>query len=188
MTQFRAIALAPLLTALAACQSPEETPAGDSLPEAAAPEVLAVAALALPDGEGAGHAELLAQGDEVSISVILSGLPAGTRAVHVHTTGSCEAPDFASAGGHLNPGMNEHGTENPNGAHLGDLPNALIADDGIGTVSTTLRGTRDEVLAAIFDEDGSAIVVHEGEDDNMTDPTGNAGSRLACGVIEAPQV
>ena len=82
--------------------------------------------------------------------------------------------------------MNEHGTENPDGAHLGDLPNAVIADDGIGTVSAILRGTRDEVAAALFDEDGSAIVVHESADDYMTDPSGNAGARLACGVIEAP--
>ena len=77
----------------------------------------------------------------------------------------------------------EHGSLNPQGAHLGDLPNAEVSAAGVGTVSETLRGSRATVLSQIFDSDGTALVVHEGADDYRTDPAGDAGSRVACGVF-----
>ena len=103
--------------------------------------------------------------------------------MHLHTTGSCDTPEFASAGSHLNPGNRQHGSANPAGSHLGDLPNLTIGSGGTGTVSATLPGTRDQVLAQTFDGDGTAIVVHAGPDDYRTDPSGNSGGRIACGVL-----
>ena len=98
---------------------------------------------------------------------------------------SVSAADFTSAGGHLNPGGHEHGTANPRGAHLGDLPNVTIAADGSGTMSTVLRGTLEGISDDIFDADGTAIVVHEGPDDYRSDPAGAAGGRIAWGVVTA---
>lgn len=142
------------------------------------------AALVDRNGNPVGTANLYMQAGEVTVSVSLSGLPQGMHAVHLHTTGDCSADDFTSAGGHLNPMGNQHGSLNPQGAHLGDLPNAEVSDAGIGTVSTILDGSAETVLAQIFDADGTAMVVHEGPDDYRSDPAGAAGSRIACGVFE----
>ena len=135
------------------------------------------------NGNDVGSAMLYSEGDEVTVSVSLEGLSAGTHAVHLHTTGDCSASDFTSAGGHLNPMGNEHGSLNPQGAHLGDLPNAEVSAAGVGIVSETLRGSRASVVSQIFDADGTAVVVHADADDYRTDPAGDAGSRVACGVI-----
>ena len=97
--------------------------------------------------------------------------------------GACEAPGFESAGGHLNPEMRQHGMQNPAGPHLGDLPNVTTDRAGVGAVSAALPGTRDAVLSRLFDADGTAIVVHASADDYRTDPSGNSGSRIACGVL-----
>ncbi|KPL68944.1 hypothetical protein SZ64_13040 [Erythrobacter sp. SG61-1L] len=178
----RIIAPFALLAALGACQS-----AGEAGPASAAKPLapMGAATLHLADGTPAGKAQLFASGDQMSVQITLQGISPGIHAVHLHTTGSCEAPGFTSAGGHLNPGMRQHGMQNPQGSHLGDLPNATIAADGTGSISATLRGTKDEVLADIYDADGTAVVVHAGPDDNMSDPAGNAGGRIACGVIAA---
>lgn len=175
--------MSALSIALAACQAPSETPTEEATVEAAQPEALGEAKLSKADGSEAGTAVLSATGDEVTVKIMLANLSEGVHAVHLHTTGSCEAADFASAGGHLNPEMKEHGLQNPAGPHLGDLPNAVIDAQGNSTISATLHGTRQEAVASIFDEDGTAVVVHEGEDDNVSDPAGNAGGRIACGVI-----
>lgn len=182
MTRASLIALIPLV-ALAACGSPSREADDTDVMGVTESALLGTATLSRADGTPIGTAELTGSGDAVTISVVLSGLEEGVRAVHLHTAGTCDAPDFESAGPHLNPNMQEHGVLNPAGPHLGDLPNAMIDADGDGTVTATLLGTRDEVLAAIFDDDGTAIIVHEGEDDYVTDPTGNAGGRVACGVF-----
>ncbi len=182
MNRFPLLVVPALAMALAACEA-SEAPVDQPTAEAEQPALLGGTTINLADGGDAGSAELNAAGDKVTISITLANLPEGTHAVHLHTTGTCEGPDFTSAGPHLNPGMKEHGTENPAGAHLGDLPNAVIGADGSGSISATLRGTREEVLSAIFDEDGTAVVVHEGEDDYVTDPSGDAGGRIACGVL-----
>lgn len=173
MTSARFAPLAALGLALAGCQSIQQLPS----------ERLGSATLRFANGLPAGTAQLYGSGAEVSISVALAGVEPGTHGVHLHTTGSCEASDFTSAGGHLNPGGNEHGFENSQGPHLGDLPNATVGAGGSGTVSATLRGTRSEVLSAIFDADGTAVVVHAGADDYRTDPAGDSGARVACGVL-----
>ncbi|WP_338242297.1 superoxide dismutase family protein [Aurantiacibacter hainanensis] len=148
-----------------------------------APTEVGSAVISDRSGNNVGTARLFAEDGEVTISVSLDGLSAGTHAVHLHTTGDCSAGDFTSAGGHLNPMGNQHGFENLQGAHLGDLPNAEVSRAGVGTVSTTLRGSSDTVISQIFDADGTALVVHEGADDYRTDPAGAAGSRVACGVF-----
>jgi len=146
-------------------------------------DVIGTATIVDRAGSDVGTATLYSLAGEVTISVALDGLSSGTHAVHLHMTGDCSASDFTSAGGHLNPMGNQHGRLNPQGAHLGDLPNAEVSSDGVGTVSTILRGTSATVIPQIFDADGTAIVVHEGADDYRSDPAGAAGSRVACGVF-----
>jgi len=170
----RALAFAlPLAVLLAGCQTTDELPT----------ERLGQATLRLASGLPGGTAQLLGSGSQVNISIAVVGLSQGVHGVHLHTTGSCEAPDFESAGGHLNPDGRQHGTQNPAGAHLGDLPNIVIGGSGAGTVSATLRGSRAEVLARLFDADGTAVVVHAAADDYRTDPSGASGARIACGVL-----
>jgi Cu-Zn family superoxide dismutase len=109
---------------------------------------------------------------------------AGAYGAHVHTTGRCDAPDFTSAGPHWNPTGRQHGRENPQGAHLGDLPNLVVGADGRGRVEFLIAGaTVTGGAQAMRDADGAAIVVHAAADDNRTDPSGNSGARIACGVV-----
>jgi Cu-Zn family superoxide dismutase len=135
------------------------------------------------DGRNVGTTTLYSQADEVTISVSLNGLAAGIHAVHLHTAGNCSADDFTSAGGHLNPAGMQHGSLNPQGAHLGDLPNVEVSSEGAGTVSAILRGPGANIVPDIFDADGTALVVHAGPDDYRSDPAGAAGPRVACGVF-----
>lgn len=170
----RALAIAlPFAAALAGCQTIDEIPN----------ERLGQATLRLASGLPGGTAQLLASGSQVNISIAVVGLTPGVHGVHLHTTGKCEAPEFTSAGPHLNPAGHQHGTSNPAGPHLGDLPNVTVGSTGAGTVSATLPGTREEVLAQLFDGDGTAVVVHASADDYRTDPSGNSGGRIACGVL-----
>jgi superoxide dismutase, Cu-Zn family len=103
----------------------------------------------------------------------------------VHETGQCNPPDFKSAGGHFNPSKKKHGWFNPEGFHLGDLPNIHVPESGVLEMEVLatkagLHNGQDMML----DEDGAALVIHEGKDDYHTDPAGDAGSRIACGIIE----
>ena len=109
-------------------------------------------------------------------------MAAGTYAVHVHTTGKCEGPKFESAGGHWNPTARQHGRDNPQGAHYGDLPNLTVSAGGTGSVTFTVAGA---TMPGLLDADGAAFMVHAKPDDYKTDPTGNAGDRIACGVLAA---
>tara|TARA_E500000305_G_scaffold51864_1_gene40558 strand:+ start:36 stop:563 length:528 start_codon:yes stop_codon:yes gene_type:complete len=171
----RAIAVTTIAlstVALASCQTIEE----------ATPDVIATAAINA-DGRDVGVGTVIYGPSGASISIALSGLSEGTHAVHLHQTGFCAASDYTSAGGHLNPLGREHGNLNPAGAHLGDLPNVEIGPDRVGTVSATLPGTEEDIRAWLFDEDGTAIIVHAGADDYRTNPSGDAGSRIACGVL-----
>lgn len=172
MKRCLAMSVAPLAM-LTACQTIDELPT----------ERLGSATLHFSNGLPAGTAQLLGNGTQVNISVGLIGMQSGVHAVHLHMVGKCDAPEFTSAGGHLNPEGHQHGTDNPRGSHLGDLPNVTIGEAGAGTVSATLRGDRATVLANLFDEDGAAVVVHESPDDYRTDPSGAAGKRIACGVL-----
>lgn len=161
------------LALLGGCQTIDE----------AAPVHVAQATLRQASGLPAGTAQLFSNGSEVTLSVTLAGITAGTHGIHLHSVGRCDAPDFTTAGPHLNPGARKHGHQNPDGAHLGDLPNVVTNASGTGSVSATLTGMPQDVVAALLDQDGTAIVVHAGEDDYRTDPSGNSGARIACGVL-----
>ena len=163
----------PLCAALAGCQTMDEMPA----------QRIAQATLRQASGLPAGTAQVMRNGNEVTVSVAAVGITPGAHGVHLHTTGRCDAPDFTTAGPHLNPTNHQHGTQNPAGPHLGDLPNLTAGQAGAGTVSARLNGTPEEIMAALFDADGTAIVVHATADDYRTDPSGNSGGRIACGVL-----
>ncbi|HET7231398.1 MAG TPA: superoxide dismutase family protein [Longimicrobium sp.] len=124
--------------------------------------------------------------DSVRLVVMGSGLPAGTHGTHLHAVGRCDAPQFTTAGAHLNPANRQHGMRNPQGPHLGDLPNLVIGANGQGRIETIVRGSLTPGRAPLFDADGTALVVHATADDEVTDPSGNSGARLACGVLAAP--
>ncbi|MFO1261225.1 MAG: superoxide dismutase family protein [Sphingomonadaceae bacterium] len=147
--------------------------------------VMAHAGLVDAQGASKGSVEIIEKGGlEVTVKAI--GLTPGVHGVHIHTVGTCTAPDFASAGGHWNPTAKHHGMENPDGAHMGDLPNITIGADGTGTLTFTVPGASlSGGDTPLLDADGAAIVVHAGPDDMKTDPSGNSGGRVACGVIGA---
>lgn len=112
----------------------------------------------------------------------LRGLPPGTHAIHLHMTGRCEPP-FESAGAHWNPTSRQHGTENPQGPHFGDMPNITVGTDSMATIATMTPGGALRGTNALIDDDGAAVVIHADPDDYRTDPSGNAGDRIACGVV-----
>jgi len=145
----------------------------------------AVAELLDGQGQSKGKATITQTKDGLQVDVKAMGLPAGVHAVHLHTTGTCTGPDFTSAGGHWNPGKKQHGHDNPAGAHMGDMPNMTVGADGTGELKTVVAGA---MLtggdAPLLDADGAAVVVHASADDYKSDPTGNAGGRLACGVVK----
>jgi Cu-Zn family superoxide dismutase len=148
----------------------------------------ATAELKDKDGKAIGVATFRESSGGVTVDVNVKGLTPGLHAVHVHAVGRCDAPAFTSAGGHFNPAQKKHGYKSPEGAHAGDLPNMLVAKDGTGRFEAFTDGmTLKPGATSVFDKDGSALVIHAGVDDNVTDPTGNAGDRAACGIITMAQ-
>jgi len=117
------------------------------------------------------------------VSGTVTGLGIGAHGVHLHTIGSCQAPAFTSAGGHFNPGRKQHGYKNPSGHHAGDLPNIIAPPAGAHSFQFLVEGVKLTGNDGLLDADGAALVIHSSEDDYLTDPTGNSGGRLACGVI-----
>jgi superoxide dismutase, Cu-Zn family len=152
------------------------------------PASQATAELRDKDGKAVGVATFRESSGGVTVDLNVKGLTPGLHAVHVHAVGKCEAPAFTSAGGHFNPAQKKHGYKSPEGAHAGDLPNMLVAKDGTGRFESFTDGmTLKPGATSVFDKDGSALVIHAGVDDNVTDPTGNAGDRAACGIITMAQ-
>jgi Cu-Zn family superoxide dismutase len=137
------------------------------------------------DGTEVGTLRLEQTATGVRMSGTLTGLPAGAHGIHFHAVGRCDAPDFSTAGPHFNPRSTRHGLANPQGPHAGDLP--AIAADATGRAAveaTSALVTLDGSATGLLDADGTAIVVHAGNDDQRTDPSGNSGGRVACGVIQ----
>ena len=191
-----------LVTASTACPGERAEDAGSPAPSAG--DTLAgtdTGTAAAPDADAAGARDTAyalvrdARGDAVGEIVLaqtaegvtlrgdLTGLPPGVKGFHIHETGTCEGL-FESAGGHFNPNGREHGLENPAGPHAGDLPNLQVPNVGVATVEVTaVDATLGEGSTGLFDSDGSAVVVHRNQDDMRTDPAGNSGPRIACGVV-----
>lgn len=137
------------------------------------------------DENDVGTAKLQQEGESVTIKISASDLPEGTHGFHIHEKGSCEAPDFKSAGGHFNPTDASHGTNSEDGPHAGDLPNIDVSEDGtveeeVTADMVTLKKGQDHSLLG---SEGTSLVIHAKADDKESQPSGDAGDRIACGVI-----
>lgn len=138
------------------------------------------------DASGTGRASATATqtGNGLHISIAAMNMVPGAYGAHVHAVGRCDAPGFESAGPHWNPTNRQHGKDNQGGMHKGDLPNLMIGMDGRGTMEFTIPdASAAGATARMMDGDGAAIVIHAAPDDYRTDPSGNSGSRIACGVF-----
>ena len=158
------------------------------LPALAPDETSASANFVNAEGLEIGNATLTQGEDGVSITGELTGVAPGEHGFHFHQVGDCDATSqFESAGSHFNPTGHKHGLENPEGPHAGDLPNVTASEAGTVTLdlSTDTVSLVEGDEAYVFDEDGTALVLHANADDHRTDPSGNSGDRIACGVIEA---
>jgi superoxide dismutase, Cu-Zn family len=177
---------------VASAQAPAPPAAPPAAPAAPAPAT-APAAPAGPTasgnfmdsaGKAVGKVSMAQDTAAVVIRIEMTGVPAGWHGLHIHAVGKCDGPDFTTAGGHYNPGIRKHGARAADGAHVGDLPNVFAGADGRVTAEIVARGVN---LGGppnhLFDEDGSALVLHATEDDHRTDPTGNSGGRIACAVL-----
>ncbi len=160
--------------------------AAAALAAAQAERASAKAELRDAKGRRAGAVVLIDTPRGVLLRVDARGLPRGERGFHIHENGVCTPPDFSSAGGHYNPVGKQHGFYNPQGHHAGDMANLVVAPDGtaraeIFVEGVRIAGTGDTLLSG----NGTAIVIHAKADDYRTDPAGQAGDRLACGVIQS---
>ncbi|MEX1183711.1 MAG: superoxide dismutase family protein [Gemmatimonadota bacterium] len=182
-----------VLIAATACERAEDVPelqadsaALQDQPAVEGAGAVLVVAMRNANGDSVGAAVLRGREGGVDITLTASGLPPGEHGFHIHETGACEPPAFESAGAHFSPEAREHGAENPNGPHAGDLPNVLVGAAGNAQATAVaqnvnlLRGDS----ASLLDADGSALVLHAGPDDYATDPDGNSGAGIACGVVE----
>lgn len=171
-----------LLAAPALAQTASQPAATQSVPPGAVGTFIDL------EGQEVGTATLTATDNGVAITAEITGMTPGEHGFHFHETGDCDPTTaFESAGAHFNPEGHQHGLDNPEGAHAGDLPNVTATDDGIATID--LRTPSVSLVEGepgyVFDEDGTALVFHAEPDDQMTDPSGESGDRLACAVIEA---
>ena len=156
--------------------------------DASAPKPVKKTSVALKDAKGnsVGSATIKSSGKGVEVKLDVKALPPGEHALHFHQNAKCEAPDFKSAGPHFNPDQKQHGFLNPNGHHNGDMANFTVKPDG--TAKATIKNS-DVVLGAgsepnsLFANGGTSLMIHAKPDDMKTDPAGNAGDRIACGVI-----
>jgi len=135
-------------------------------------------------GTPVGTATFTDKADGVELELKAFNLPPGLHGFHIHAVGKCEAPDFQTAGPHFNPEGKKHGLDSPQGHHLGDMQNLDIGGGGEGRIKILVHGiTLDEGAKSLFHEGGTSLVIHDKPDDEVTDPSGNSGARIACGVI-----
>jgi len=163
--------------------APQVTPATQGA-SVSGPTAMARAALKDAQGRTLGEVTMREGSGGVLLKADLQNVPSGTHAFHIHTVGKCDPPDFTTAGGHFNPTMMKHGLLASGGPHAGDMPNVTVGADGklsVEVLDTSV--TLGAGAKSLFDADGSAIVLHAMGDDYTTDPAGNAGGRIACGII-----
>jgi superoxide dismutase, Cu-Zn family len=152
---------------------------------AALEEPSATASLVDSTGARVGLATLSDSAGGGRLNLSVTGLTPGRHGIHIHESGACTTPDFQSAGGHFNPDAKKHGLQNPEGPHAGDLPNLLVEPDG--SADTTLAASSAllaEGSASMLGTQRRSLVIHADPDDEKTDPSGNSGARVVCGVIE----
>jgi superoxide dismutase, Cu-Zn family len=135
------------------------------------------------DGRLAARAMVWPDRLGIEVRVQAAGLAPGHYGVHLHAVGRCEGPGFESAGPHWNPTGRQHGKLNPQGPHLGDLDNLDVDESGAGRLEFRIAGTPISGPQGLLDADGAAVVIHANADDYRTDPSGNSGARIACGVL-----
>jgi len=159
-------------------------------PVFASPKGTVVASIKTSTGDDAGTATFIPdKGGKITVKLNLKNLPPGEHGVHIHAKPLCDAPDFKTAAGHFNPESKQHGFENPMGHHAGDLPkNVTIGENRTGEATFKIDYLSLDPASpnSILANGGTSIVVHEKADDMKTDPAGNSGNRIACGVITAP--
>ena len=188
MTRLHLLKLAPRLTLLCAAATMAAcSQSGPDLPDAAKANSPLTQTILSADGKALGSLVLEDLGTVgTKVTVAVAGISPGDHAMHFHEIGKCDAPDFKSSGGHYNPTMADHGHKMPDGPHAGDMMNVNVAADGTGTFVVTNERVSiygDHGLPALMDADGTALILHAGQDDYQSQPSGAAGARIGCAVI-----